>query len=199
MNYQEWKRENPRKSINDYFKEFPEKKGQISTPPPAPINISPPIIVSKETTSPFKSYDILLILASILIIVAFFLPWINIKLLSLDLVNSSGSEVPNILKYGYPDNTHLERFGKAIYLIPIGALLVIIGEASKSFFLKATGSALVLIISSISFYALYAMYNNAIDQFGISASITNFYALGIYLTLAGSLYYLFDIIKGFFD
>lgn len=200
MNYQEWKKSNTHKSINDYFVEFPEKKSQLSSNyQPNPTKIITPIVTQVKTIKSSKPTDLILILASILIIVAFFLPWINIKILSLNLVSSSGSDLPNILSFVYPDSPQIERFGKIIYLIPIGALLVLVGEASKTFFLKAIGSVSVLITSSIWFYTLYSMFNYAIDQFGLSVSITNFYTIGMYLTLAGSLYYLFDILKSFFD
>jgi len=94
MNYQEWKKENPRKSINEYYIEFPEKKTQPapSYPPPPVEVVTPPIIVSTKKTKPARSFDLVLIFASILIIVAFFLPWVNVKILSLDLVNSSGPD-----------------------------------------------------------------------------------------------------------
>lgn len=197
MNYQTWKKENPTKNINDYFIEFPDEKFQPSINIPTQPVIHSPVMSIKSSTK--VATDFILILASILIIVAFFLPWINIKLLNINFVNSSGSDLPDILKYIYKESPQMDRFVKAIYLIPIGAFLVLMGEAAKIFSLKAVGEVFVVLLSFGWFYTLYAMFNYAIDQYGLSISIANFYTIGMYLTLAGSLYYLFDIMKGFFD
>ena len=198
MNYQDWKRENPTKSINDYYLAFPEKKYQHTT---TSTPITSPVIIhqNKKTKAAKPPTDILLILSSILIIVAFFLPWVNINVLNINFVNSSGADLPDILKLVYNDSPQIDRFANAVYLIPIGGIMVLIGEAGKIFSLKAIGEVLVFLLSCIWFYALYAMFNYAIQEFGLSVSITNFYTTGMYLTLAGSLYYFFDIVKGFFD
>lgn len=194
MNYHDWKTKNPNKSINDYFIAFPHKKLQ------SPLVLSNPVVANNASKKVAKKeIDYLLILASILIIIAFFLPWVNINLLSINLVNSSGSDMPDILRFVYKDTPQIGRFVKAVYLIPIGAFLVLFGETARIFSLKAIGEVMVFMLSIAWFYALYAMFNFSIQEFGISISIGNFYAIGMYLTLAGSLYYFVDIIKGFFD
>ncbi len=125
MNYQNWKIKNPTKSINEYYIAFSEKKSQVFTVVPNTITINNPPKATKEET------DYLLIFASILIIVAFFLPWVNIKILGLNLVNSSGADIPKVLKHIYKDAPQIERFVKAVYLIPFGAFLVLLGVTNK--------------------------------------------------------------------
>jgi len=76
---------------------------------------------------------------------------------------------------------------------------VLLGEAAKIFSIKAVGEVLVFILTIIWFYSLYAAFNYVINKYGLRISSSNFYASGMYLTLAGSLYYLVDIIRGFVD
>lgn len=188
---QEWKRENPGKNLNDYFQEFPESRTVNSSQ--ESTNFINPNQIIHSRTSKKEIVDIGSIIVSIMILVAFFLPWIDVKILGMfDLVNSNGFDLPKILEktyQGFPNRTL-----NTIYVIPVGAFIAMVAETQKSW-VKPVAQIVVVFITVYWFLILKQLIYYYGAQLGIQIDPLKFFSFGIYLTVLGCLYYIWDAVN----
>lgn len=72
----EWLKENPGKGVNDYFKTFPSaNKGKSNAPMPEITPFKGPMNQHQKQ----KEQDLLVVVFSLVVIIAFFLPWLDTK------------------------------------------------------------------------------------------------------------------------
>lgn len=198
VNYQEWVLQNPGRSINDFYREFP------SIQKTAPSNfITQPItqpITQFNSQNEFEAevvnsnIDIGNIIFSIGILIGFVLPWIDIKFLGVvSIGESSGFDLPKILInfVEQTDSMHYRLY--SIYLIPIGAVMSLFGETIRSEFLRSTGQILSicsLLLWSCVFY--YLVKSVGLESYGID--LYQVMSFGFYASLIGCAYYFYDVI-----
>ena len=192
---QEWKRNNPGKSLNEYFKEYPATSDNWSG---NFIANSYPKTQSVQTNQSIEKepIDIGSILVSLMIIVAFFLPWIDIKLLGMfSFGKISGFKLPNILEGAYLGSPPSDV--KSIYLIPICAFFAIVAETRKSR-LKPVVQVIAILIAIYWFYQIKQLITYLGYQLGVQLDPLKFFSFGIHLTFLGCIFYAYDVIREFF-
>ena len=193
--FQEWKKDNPRKNINDYFQLYPEAKNNPIVPKEAFTH--PPPIINIPSVKKGKSLDILLIFSSIAIVAGFFLPWINVSFFKIGLQIISGKELPNHISNIYAELP--PDFTKTIYIIPIGAFLVLVGETLRVWQLKAFFEVLVCISFGYWLYTFHTIFNQSMSKWGVEIDLTSYYEMGIIITMVGVIYYVISILRSFVE
>jgi len=186
----EWKATNPGKSINDYFREFPNAKTNTTS---SVQTVNPYIAPNVEQSVNKTNYGV--IIFSLLIAVGFILPWVDVKLLNVfKLFQSNGYNMPTVVKTvinGLPTVAY-----NSIYLIPIGALMAVFGEVSNKWMIKMT-SQIIVVFVLIYWTILLLQILKAVEyQLGIQIQFTKIFSYGFYLTCMASLYYVYDMIVG---
>ncbi len=184
----EWKRSNPGKGVNEYYKAYPNSKAAT---PIATNHFQPPILTSAVK----EEISIGNIIFSVMIIVGFMLPWIDIKPFRLiQLIESNGYHLPRIIeKFTTVSSKMLLN---SIYLIPVGALVCIFAETTRNFTLKLFSQIIVvfaLIYWVVLLYQLIASFEN---QFHISIEYVKILSYGFYLTCFATCYYIYDLFFG---
>jgi hypothetical protein len=187
--FQEWKNVNPGKGINEYFKEYPEtaepNQGQF---------IEPHNFGYHQRNVEKKATDPLLVITSVTIIIAFFLPWIEIRLLGMiDIVKSNGYNLPELLQtYGSRIPTFL------IYAIPAGAIIALISELFGWTITKIAGQVMTIVWAIYWFFMLKQIVEASGNSLGIRMEPTRYFSIGIWITLLGTFYFTYDLLKVFF-
>ena len=185
----EWKTSNSGKSINDYFREFPNAKTNISGTQIANSYIQPIVEKSKRDTN----YGV--IVFSLIIAVGFVLPWVDIKLLNVFKVfQTNGYHMPTVMKT-IINGSHTIAYN-SIYLIPLGALMAIFGEVSDKWMIKMTSQIIVVLVLVYWAILLFQIVKSAEYLLGIAVQFTKIFSYGFYLTCLASLYYIYDMIAG---
>lgn len=189
---QEWKRNNPGKSLNDYFKEYPVTTNTGSKDYTTTYSATTPPVQSNHSEEK-EAIDIASILVSVMIFIAFFLPWIDIRLLGMfNFVKSSGFELPYILERIYQGVP--PRALKSIYLLPICSFVAIVAETQKSW-LKPVVQIVAILIVIYWFHLLKQLIAYSGYQLGMQLEPMKFFSFGIYLTFLGCAFYVYDVIR----
>jgi len=193
----EWRRKNPGRGVNEYFKKYPRPEVHSQppiTPTPQPTPVTPaapiaPIIITTKKKKRNLFYGN--ILFSILILIGFFLPWIKVEAFKfLKVVETNGMDIPKLFDFINPKSNPL--FHQAIYAIPAGALISLLGEFFNKWMAKLSGQ----FISLLGFcYLMYLLYS-AIETSNLKIEYTDILAYGFYMTALGIAFYVFDMFFG---
>ena len=190
-NFNEWKKENPGKSINDFYESNPNTKPSSADMYAKPNNLTyAHQFESSNQSSVSESHDLGNIIFSILILIAMLLPWLDTSFFFLDgLAKVNGLELYKVLKLIWAFNT-VEIppiLMKSFYLIPIGAVLSLFGEVIKKDFMINVGQLANVLATAFWSYLFYTWYTNVNSQF------YDLISYGYYLALIGSMFYIYKL------
>ena len=199
MDFSEWKKKNTGKSINDYYKENPPRITKNNNLRDNSI-IEPKINTNNtnEKLSQTNSLKINItsIIFSLLIIISFFIPWFEINVFNYS-INTNGYKLPSYIKLlGLIESPIIL---KSNLIIPIVSFLTIIAEVNKSWL----RSLFQLIVISTIYFWIYKLWSiiQAISlesaNYGFDIELTQYFSIGLYLTIIGTIYYLYDAINSF--
>lgn len=199
---------NPGKGLNDYFELYGNENQNISTPTPEPSPTPPPPVTTQDNTyvEQPKSYidapsnkkakiDIINILASILILAGFFLPWMDMT----QFKNTDDLEIVNGMDmYTAFSIFNLESFtdlsNYTIYLIIAGAAIALIGELIRNWAVRIIGQMLTFPFVIYWIYKLYCLYSHT-EIHAEDLELMDYLQYGFFMVSAGALLYFIDIIR----
>jgi hypothetical protein len=193
-NFNEWKKENPGKSINEFY--AGNHSNSDSTPISKEVYVNPSNqtysnqYIGHTQSSAIERYDLGNFTFSILILIAMLLPWLDTSFFLMEgLAQVNGLELYKVLKFIWAFNT-VEIppiLMKSFYLIPIGAILSLFGEVVKKDFLISFGQMSNVVATGFWSYLFYTWYSNVNSQF------YELISYGYYLALIGSLFYIYKL------
>lgn len=198
--YQDWKKDNPNKSINDFYSEFPlatrnsanqlnvQNQHNILSQPHHNQNFIPVQTIYVQPAQAEKTVDTVNLLVSIAAILSVTLPWVDAKYLSVSVVKLSGFDLHEMVKFmsafnRMDTNPYLVN---SFYLIPGGALLSLIGELVKKEIIISFGqisNIFALGFWSYLFWVSSKEYTSLYDMLGF----------GYYLAVICAIIYLFKL------
>lgn len=177
----------------------------VQTPPPPPrVIYQPPPqqpiyqhIPQKKKTS----VDLGTLFSSILVIGAFFLPWLDTQLLTLfdlDIVGTTGQKLPDILGKIYEGKGLPDYQLMSIFVIPVGAAIVLLSESLRFWLGRALGQ--IIVICALVYWTSFLMQlitYTSIEK-TVELDMMQIFSLGFYLSVLGGLYYSLDLLRGIF-
>lgn len=196
--FKEWAKQNPRKSINDYYRIYGTGFSDSTIKPRTEtVNSSPPIDLTKQTEETKKTLNnsqIICIIFSIVLAIAYFLPWIEFDFMGFNVTSASGYEIPKIIRslefsfdfFSSQPTNHPTNYYYVLHLIPLCCLTIIISTITKTkgFILLAE----ILLIAIMAWF-IYKLTNLKVD------TILNLMGIGLYISLVCILYFLIDFFK----
>ncbi len=188
-NLRDWQKDNPGRSINDYFLEYPDKRSLNNSN----FQTIPNIKRAKKNETDKDTGNIVF---SILLMVSCILPWINIRLLSFIKIRESNAfELSKLIKQFFTDLPEL--IYTSIYLIPIMAFLSLIGESIGNWKIRVLGQVVALFVMIYWIVLIFRLIDLVKYNWGVTINPTNFFSYGLYLGCFASAYYLFDLVRTF--
>lgn len=194
--YTDWKKDNPGKSLNEYYAKFPPVRvpKQYNTPVPGVLPINQALQNSTKKGALYYIYRVFVLVASFAIIVGFFLDLIDLSALdSINIIHQNGLELPKSLAQ-FIDIP--PRVLHTIYIIPIGALFAIIAQLLNNW--SKIFAELAAISTFIYWVSLLISFLNALSKsIDSTIDITSIIGLGGYLIIFGCICYIIDVVIEF--
>lgn len=207
---------NPGKGLNDYFEIYgneappkspPQPVAPIAKPEPSPV-LPPPVTQDNTYVDQPKSYiaapnkkkdkiDIINIIASILIIAGFFLPWMDMEEFKEvgDLTIVNGMDMYTVFSiFNLESFTDLSNY--TIYIILTGAVIALVGELMRNWAVRVIGQMLALPFGIYWTYKLYHLFSTEIHSEDLA--LMDYLQYGFFLMLGGVLLYFIDILRSTF-
>lgn len=173
-NPNEWQKQNPGKTLHDYYKTFPPVSihihDQVSDLPLVAKNNSP-----SNTNKSIISGSI----AGITGIGGYFLPWFKIPLLNIGV---SGSDVSQLIHFvSDMDNSSLKvnEMLEYLYLLPVAFFSVVLASLSRNFILAAIPSLIAIIMDGFLLINLYKI-PHIVSFGGIGLYLLSFSFVGVF-------------------
>jgi hypothetical protein len=211
----EFLRNNPGKGLNDYYKEYGDIKDSrpltIQPVPPPPPQKKPKSEVvhvvdrSDEFPPPppppkRPGLDAITIVAAMMVIVAFFLPWINVSEFKAfkDLaVYIPGYELFDSMGLLYESPPPPLFY--TIYLIPAGGLITLLGELVRSWVIRIMGQVLVVSFSIYWAFEIHQIFLYAQEALKMEdLQLLKFLHYGFYLSCFGAVLLFIDLLRTLF-
>jgi len=172
----EWIEANPGQSINDYYRKFPVKRETRFD------------AITTVSTSKTPTHQTLITSAIVCSIgfIGYFCPWFSIPILRISI---SGHEMVQMFNFFVNRNeelTNIQDYVEFLYLIPVTYVIIVLGAATKSYFLIGIGTVFNMLIVGITMKFIL----------DLPTQILNSTTFGIYLVLIsiiGQLYNVFTI------
>lgn len=151
---QEFLRKHPGKGLNDYYKKYGDP---ASVPPPSVDKPRSYITRPKREKS---KVNFLSVVASVLLLAGFFLPWLDVSLLQGQEAGASSFASGWDMQKVY-SRLSLPQFSATShltsYLIPVGAVVALFGELLRHWPSRSIGQVLGLSFSAYWLYKLYVL------------------------------------------
>ena len=129
-----------------------------------------------------------------MILLAFVLPWINLRLFDLiNIFSSSAFNLPNILEKIF--NGIPRRALITIYGIPVFAFLSLAGELTRQSIAKVIGQVVTVIISFYWLIVLNSLIKYSGYSLGLNISVFDLFSYGFYLNYLCVIYYMIDLVR----
>lgn len=202
----EYLQSNPGKGLNDYFEIYGKEEVPVSAPTPVQ-NLTPPPPVAQDNNyvEQPKSYiaapsqqktkvDIMSLLASILVVMGFFLPWIDMEEFKEagDLAMVNGMDMYTVFSiFNLESFTDLSNY--TIYLILAGAVIAFVGELMKNWAVRIIGQMVVIPFGLYWAYKLYYLFSTEIHPEELT--LLDYLQYGFFIVLGGVLLYFIDILR----
>lgn len=213
---QEYLRSNPGKGLNDYFKKYGDPEPQVQ---PEPVNppqpepeptpeIQPPAIDNTYVEQQPRSYitapskdkskiDVINIIASVLVIVSFFLPWMDMTGFKhtedLEKATVTGMDMYTLFKL-----FNLESFSAlsnyTIYLVAVGAIIALIGELMRNWAVRIIGQILTICFGFYWIYKIYYLFSHT-EIHAADLVLTDYLQYGFFIMALGVILYFVDIMR----
>ena len=202
---------NPGKGLNDYFNIYgnEEAPAPVSTPvvdivpvPPTPAPVAqnnkhveqPRSYIASPTKQKVK-VDIMSLLASILIVMGFFLPWMDMEKFNDagDLTMVNGMDMYRVFSiFNLESFTDISNY--TIYIILIGTIIAFVGELMKNWAVRVIGQMLAIPFGLYWAYKLYHLFSHT-EIHAEELALLDYIQYGFFLVLGGVLLYFIDIIR----
>ncbi len=192
--YQDWKKENPNGTINDFYKHNPQVSNRhvenVQFQNPNAVNsyhgAQQPIIIN-QIIKASPEFDLLNIIVSIVAMGSLLLSWIDASYLSISVIKLNGFDLHEMVKImnafqGSESNIFLIN---SFYLIPGGAFFVLVGELIKKESVVIIGQ--VINILAIGLWS-YLFWNVTKEQ-----GSYDLIGIGFYVALACGIVYLIKL------
>ena len=210
---QEYLSSNPDKGLNDYFKQYGEPEPQIqpepvAPPPPKPEptpEIQAPAIDNTYVDQP-RSYiatkkkekakiGMINILASLLVIASFFLPWMDMTKFKNtdDLEMVTGMDMYTVFNlFNLESFTDISNY--TIYLILLGAVIALFGELLRNWAIRSMGQILMICFGSYWIYKVYHLFSHT-EIHAEELALMDYLQYGFFMMILGVILYFVDIMR----
>ncbi|MEC8969240.1 MAG: hypothetical protein VX756_08850 [Bacteroidota bacterium] len=201
--FKEWVAENPRKSINDYYKiygtEFSDSTAKVKTKPTQQSYSNDFNSYSVDSKMAFNSLQIICMIFSGIMTASYFLPWLEYNVMGQNLVSVTGFEVPKMIQdieqfknmFRTDKTYNSPNIFYVLHLFPICGVGILISVISKTNVFRFLGELTIIIIMCWFIHKLVALQTNSV----IKMSILDFAGLGLFFSVICSIYFLFDLLK----
>ncbi len=199
---QDFLRDNPGKGLNDYFEMYgqPEETAPVAQQPiqqdiQQESYVDTPRSYIKGNQKDQSSIDVLNIIASLAMMAAFFLPWVNVEGFKQaeELSTVSGLDM-----YSLFTHFDLESFSDlsyyTVYIIPLGALIALIGELMRNWAVRIIGQILAISFGVYWGIKLYFLYT-AEGIHPEDLAVMDFLQYGYMIAIVGIILLLVDIFR----
>ncbi|MGK0391548.1 MAG: hypothetical protein ACI94Y_004315 [Maribacter sp.] len=204
---QEYLSTNPDKGLNDYFKKYGEPEPVIPPQPePELIPEVQPVAVDNTYVEQPRSYiattnkvkpkiGIINIFASILVIAAFFIPWMDMTQFKeageLEIV--TGMDMYMVFNlFNLESFTDISNY--TIYLIPLGAIIALIGELLRNWAIRSMGQILTICFGSYWVYKIYHLFSHT-EIHAEELVLMDYLQYGFFIMVLGVVFYFVDIMR----
>lgn len=183
INFEDWRKENPNGSLNDFYSSARKNNNAIvSYPFVEKVIVYEPANIDSQQKLKVQQSIVIGITASLLCGIGFFAPWFSIPIFNLSISGNEISQLANLMaKYSETEiNISLINY---IYIIPITSALLLVGNLVKSYALTSISGIINLFFVGFVIGFIINEIPNAVSlmSFGLYMIITSWFLLLYFL------------------